>query len=182
MQKEAMGGPAPLIKAIMESKGETVDLVVDHKLQGVTPAMVTWWWDNMDKAYTSWHPDDHISFEWEVPPSKIGHVGAIQIAEEKISEIPAAKLRIRWDDRSFAPTSTNYSHVLSASVLGPKDQPVIRFAHEYEGMPWGTKMRSTYRLPAKMPKEFIDALRRHDIVEMSQFSKFLPELYRKNLG
>jgi hypothetical protein len=28
-------------------KGETVNLVMEHELRGVTPEMLDWWWDNM---------------------------------------------------------------------------------------------------------------------------------------
>ena len=56
---------------------ETIDLVVDHELHGVTPEMIDWWWDNMEKGYPLWHPEDHISFVWEVAPATVGHVGAI---------------------------------------------------------------------------------------------------------
>jgi hypothetical protein len=30
------------------SESKTIDLVVDHTLQGVTPEMIDWWWDHID--------------------------------------------------------------------------------------------------------------------------------------
>ena len=162
-----------------ESKGKTVDLVVEHEIHGVTPEMVTWWWPNMDKAYVLWHPQDHISCVWELPPSEAGPVGSIQIAEERIGPFPAAKVRIRSEARSDSPTSTNYTYAACGSVLGPNDTPVIRIAHEYEGTEYGIKMRSTFRLPAAVPKEYIEALRKHNVGEMGEFPNFLPKLYRQ---
>jgi hypothetical protein len=44
-----------------------MDLVVRHELRGVTPEMIDWWWDNIDttERYRMWHPDSHLTFEWE---------------------------------------------------------------------------------------------------------------------
>ena len=48
---------------------KTMDLMNDHELPGVTPEMLDWWWKNMvdPEYYKLWHPEDHISIEWEVP-------------------------------------------------------------------------------------------------------------------
>lgn len=166
---------------VEESKSETVDLIVEHELQGVTPEMIDWWWDHIDntECYKLWHPKDHISFEWEVPPIKHGHVGAIQIVVEKIGETPPVKMRIRWEDPSSVPISTTYSHVLAASIIGYDDKPLVWLVHEYEAEFYGTRMRSTFRFPAKMPSSILEALRKHNKEEMGQFSKFLPELYKR---
>jgi hypothetical protein len=166
---------------IEESESETVDLVVEHKLRGVSPEMIDWWWDHIDNTerYRLWHPEDHVSFIWEVPPSKRGHVGAIQVAVEKIGEPPPVKLRIRWEETDSVPVSTTYGHVLAASVIDHDDEALIWFVHEYEAEPHGTRMRSTFRFPAKMPHFILDAMRKHNKEEMGQFSKFLPKLYKQ---
>ena len=52
--------------------------------------------------------------------------------------------------------------------------------HEYEKIENGTKLRTTFRLPAKIPKPFIEALRKHNIEEIREFENFLPELYDEN--
>ncbi len=66
--------------------GKTVALVVEHRLRGVTPEMIDWWWDNIDNdSYRLWHPRDHIAFEWQVPPTETGHVGAIHMACESLT-------------------------------------------------------------------------------------------------
>ncbi len=164
---------------LKRSKGKTIDLVVDHELHGVTPEMIDWWWDNIDTSerYKLWHPGDHQSFEWEVSP-KEGHIGAIQRIVENIG-LPTM-LRIRWEDPSLSPIEIEYSHALAGSTLDQDDKPITWLLHEYEPIENGTKLRSTFRLPAKAPKPFIEALRKHNIEEISEFANFLPKLYEKN--
>jgi len=164
-----------------ESKSETVDLVVEHELQGVTPEMIDWWWDHINNTerYKLWHPEDHVSFEWGVPPSKHGHVGVVHIVIEKIGETPPIKMRIRWEDPSSVPISTTYSHVLAASIIGHDEKPLLWIVHEYGAESYGTRMRSTFRFPAKMPSFILDAMRKHNEEEMGQFPKFLPKLYKQ---
>jgi hypothetical protein len=161
------------------SKGKTIDLVVDHELLGVTPEMIDWWWDHIDSSdrYKLWHPNDHKSFEWEVSP-KQGHVGAIQRIVENIGR--PTMLRIRWEDPNQSPIQIEYCHALVGSTLNQDNEPMTWLLHEYEEIENGTKLRTTFRLPAKIPKPFIEAIRKHNIEEMSEFTNFLPKLYEEN--
>lgn len=154
------------------SKSETVDLVVDHELRGVTPEMIDWWWVHIEttERYKLWHPKDHKSFKLEA--------GATHTATEDIGGTPTT-LRIRPENPSSVPISTTYSHVVVSSVLDDNDKPVSWVVHEYEEMQNGTRMRSTFRLPAGVPQWFIEGLRKHCQEEMANFPKFLPELYKK---
>jgi hypothetical protein len=171
-------------KALDSLEAATIDLVVDHELPGVTPEMLAWWWWNMvdSRFYQLWHPKDHISIEWEVPPTKGRLIGAIRSVEERIGEFPARKLRIRIEDPASSPIPTAYRHVNATSIIGPDDKPVVWITHEYEAESYGTRMRSTFRISANAPQQFIDALRKHNQEEMGQFPKFLPELYRRSVG
>ncbi len=54
--------------------------------------------------------------------------------------------------------------------------------HEYDPIEKGTKLRTTFRLPAKTPKPFIEALHKHNIEEIGEFTNFLPALYEENKG
>ena len=183
MKKMKKASPEMVYKDLL--KGKTVALVVEHELRGVTPEMIDWWWDNMDNdTYILWHPQDHIALEWQIPPEKVGHAGAIHMACERISDVSAHILRIRWEERESAPISTIYSHVNVGSPLGPgpDDIPLGCIVHEYEETSDGTRMRSTFTLPAILPQEFLDSLRKHNIAEMGQFPEFLPELYRQKTG
>ena len=166
-------------------QGKTVALVVEHELHSVTPEMIDWWWDNMDNdTYRLWHPQDHLALEWQIPPLQAGHAGAISMACEKISDVPAQILRIRWEEPKAAPITTIYSHVNVGSILGPgpEDIPLGCIVHEYEETSYGTRMRSTFAFPAGVPPEFLDSLRKHNIVEMGRFPEFLPQLYRQKTG
>ena len=166
-------------------KGKTQTLIMEHELHGVTPEMIDWWWDNLDNDnYKLWHPKDHIALEWQIPPAKVGHVGAIHMACERISEVHAQVLRIRWEARESALSQTIYSHVNVGSALGPgpEDNPLSCVIHEYEVAPYGAKMRSTFTLPVYAPQSFLDSLHKHNIEEMGQFPLFLPQLYKDKTG
>jgi hypothetical protein len=171
-------------EAFQELGSETVDLIVEHELRGVTPEMIDWFWKNMvnPQNFQLWHPKDHISIEWEVPPEKVGNSGTIHIGVQRLGEFPARRQRIRRVDPSSSPILTTYSHVRATCIISPDDKPVIWITHEYEAAPYGTQMRSTFRLSAKAPKKFIDALRKHNKEEMGRLPEFLPQLYKQIMG
>ncbi|MFX1376304.1 MAG: DAPG hydrolase family protein [Promethearchaeota archaeon] len=161
------------------SEGNTIDLVIEHTLQGVTPEMIDWWWGNINttERYKLWHPKDHKSFVWEVPP-KEGHFRAIHRVEENI--LGPTTLRIRGEDPNTSPIPIEYEHAQLGSRLDQNNNPTTWILHQYESIENGTKMRSTFRLPAAVPKQFIEALRKHCKEEMGEFVNFLPQLYEKN--
>lgn len=168
-----------LIKAYDESEGKTIDLVVDHEiLRGVTGPMFKWWNDNINtkERYKLWCPEEHIDYKWEIPPEK-SHIGAIHIAVEKFGDYPPAGLRIRFDDPRSCPITRIYENFGNGTILSPDNKPLVKVCHEFKETPEGIKMRSTFRLPAKTPKKFIEALRKHNISEMGHFPEFLPGLY-----
>jgi len=162
-----------------KSGSATTDLIVDHELKGVTPEMIDWWWDNINNTerYKLWHPKDHKSFIWENPPIN-GHVGTVQRVIETV-KFPTL-LRIRWEDINSIPISAEYKHVLAASVLNRNDEPIAWLLHEYGALQNGTQLRTTFRLPAKVPQWFVKALHEHNIGEIREFTNFLPELYEEN--
>ena len=159
--------------------GKTVPVVVDHELEGVTPEMITWWWDNIDNTerYKLWHPKDHIAFEWVDPPTQ-GHVGTIQKATEKIGGIPMALL-IRWEDPKTV--DTDFEHVLAASIVTEDGMAIMHFSHEYEATDTGSRMRSTFHVPKSLYPIMGKGIRKHNVEEMSTFPEFLPDLYRENV-
>jgi len=164
------------------SRGRTVDVVIDHELEGVTPEMLNWWWMNMGdtERYKLWHPADHISARWEVSPQD-DPLRSTQVACEKIGGIPTV-LRIRVKDPTEILASQTYSHAMGGCVLDNKDNPVVFVVHEYESVPDGPlKMRSTFRVPARAPKLFREAIRKHNREEMAQFPVFLPKLYSESV-
>jgi hypothetical protein len=164
------------MEAKTDQQGQN-DTVVDHELQGVTPAMIDWWWVNMEKGYQLWEPDEHKSFVWEVPPPLHTHVGAIQIVEESIGGGPIRRLRIRWEDASASPIPIIYEHALLLSGLDPDNNPLRHILHQYEATSYGTRMRSTLRYLTPMPPGSGDAWVRHNKSEVGRFADFLPQLY-----
>ncbi len=92
-----------------ETKKEYDPLVNYHEIPGVTPEMIDWFWDNMEKAYYLWAPDEHVSFVWEIPPTQNGHVGAIHIVREVEPPMPEKTLRMRFESPKACPIPLIYS-------------------------------------------------------------------------
>ena len=161
------------------SRSETKDLVINHEIPGVTPEMIdTWWLIMSDTAnYKLWHPKDHFCARLEIR-EEAGRTTMTQHVLENIGGVPSL-LHIRLEDPNTISIPKEYSHVFAGASLDKSGIPYAWIIHQYEEMPGGTRMRSTFRIPAKTPGFFVDALRRHNQKEMSQFSKFLPELCKR---
>ena len=160
-----------LNKAFMESA-----VIENHQLNGITPEMVDWWWGHIDNSdrYKLWHPRDHVSFRWLVPPAPESYIGAIQRVEEYIGG-QLVTVRIRWEDPRDVPAE--YSHALVASILDDKGEIIRSFKHEYEKTPYGVRMRSTFPLTPDTPKWRAQGLPTHNREEMQRLPEFLPRLY-----
>jgi hypothetical protein len=172
-----------LMRAYEESKGEYVDMVVEHgELPGITMEHLAWWGAHMNDPvnYKMWHPEDHISHHVETVTDKDGNVVKFMHAEESIGEYPAGVLRLRQEAPDSAPVKQVYKPLASSTSLGPNGEALGGVYHECEPTPNGIIMRSTFRLPAKTPKKFLDAMYEHSQTEMGNFPKFLPELYAKD--
>ena len=164
------------------SKSKTKDIVIDHELPGVTPQMIDIWWFIMSdtEIYKLWHPKDHIWAKLEIKEEE-GKTTATQHVLEKIGGIPSL-LHLRLEDPNTISIPKEYSHVMAGSSVNNSGTPYAWVIHQYEEMPGGTRMRSTFRIPLMAPGFFVKALRRHNQEEMSQFSKFLPQLYKEKIG
>jgi DAPG hydrolase PhiG domain len=164
---------------VKRSKGETKDLVIDHELLGVTPEMIDLWWVVMSDTdrYKLWHPRDHVWAELEVREEGEQTV-FIQHVLEKVGGIPSL-LNLRMEDPSTLSIPVFMDHAVGGSLLDSSGNKYAWTLHQYEEMAGGTRMRSTFRIPAKAPGFFVKGLRKHNIEEMGQFPKFLPELYQE---
>ena len=178
MQNKSEDPVEIIARAFKESNGETVDLIVENKLPGVTLEMLDWFFVRTGDYYTRWHPEDHVSFRWEVPPTKDSRIGSIRVVEEKFGNTPVCKLRMRIEEPSRSPFGAT-SGAGWVSILGPDDEPIACSTHQYTATSYGTKERFLFRLPSKTPEWLIDAIRQHSIEEMGELPKFLPELYKK---
>ncbi len=162
--------PAPtgnevLMKAFEESKGKTVDVVVEQEVAGVTPEMFNWW---MGKAimpfYRAWWPEMHFAAELVMPP---GAKEPRVIIKEMIT-----------------PYYTEFRCGLipgGISFLTPDDKKMGQLIHTPTASAKGIKMRSVFTFPATTPKSFLDAMYKHCKGEMQDFPKFLPELYKQQV-
>jgi hypothetical protein len=151
----------------------------EHEIHGVTPDMIDWWWDNMEKGFVLWHPTDHKAFEWEIPPGKVGHVGAIQIAWHKVGDEPLQEIHIHWEDVSLCPISITHEHVLVA--CGQYDtggKPLHMVIHQYGAASFGTRHRITVVSREPAPVEATKSRSSHTQVEAARWSEFLPELFK----
>jgi hypothetical protein len=169
----------------MADKGNTKEydpLVNYHEIPGVTPEMIDWFWDNMEKAYYLWAPDEHVSFTWEIPPAQNGHVGAIHIVREVEPPMPEKTLRMRFETPKVCPIALIYSHAVVIGRLAPDapavgGEPISYTIHEYEATPDGTRMRSSFMLEKGWTAQAREALSNHNTREATGFSRFLPQLY-----
>ena len=159
-----------------------VSLDVDHDLPGVTSQMLDWWWDHMDgENYKLWHPTAHVSMDWEVPPPAGSRYGGIHLAREYIGQ-ELASLRIRRVPEDQAPIQLKYKNAIVSTGLAPDNSVMMWIIHSYEDTPRGAQLHTTFLLPQGIPQAFVDALRQHNIEEMAQIPKFLPDLYRRSTG
>jgi len=161
-----------LLDSLSQSENKTTDLIVEHgELPGLKPEMLEWWFSKVSlyDNYKKWYPQDHISFVWQVPPDK-GLAGAVTVVTESIGEFAASPLYIRPED---PPGWSSMSDEKGTRVAWIKDEVIGVTAN-------GTTVRSVFRLPAKTPQKFLDAMRDHSKGEIKRFTEFLPQMYRDN--
>ena len=163
-----------------------------HEIRGVTPEMLDWWWDNMEKGYPLWHPVDHHDFVWEQgkSPGEIGHIGAVQIADQGVQRTGGA--RATWLNVDVVPFTPEYDHVLVLEGFSADEENMDIDVHQYEARDYGSAHRWTILL--KGPKAEELRKRReagnapprpktwnnmtHFEAEAYCWQKFLPDLYR----
>jgi hypothetical protein len=151
----------------------------EHKIHNVTPDMIDWWFDNMEKGYILWHPSDHKGFRWEISPAKVGHVGAVQLVSQKQGNAPLQEMRIRWDDISACPVPITFEHVMVTCARYDSDgKPVLMAIHQYEAASYGTHHHhiAVSRLPDAI--EETHSKPSHSDLEAARWPEFLPELYK----
>jgi hypothetical protein len=167
-----------LIKAAQDSKGETIDIVMEHELPGITEEMYTWWGQNMHETrlYKMWHPD-HIKFEIEKTDNP--QYPIIMHPTEKIGKYGPSTMSFTGEPQSKFPFKPKYKNYGVGSHYS-KDGLLLSYSYfEREEGPNGMKIREVHRWPAKTPKDLVDALVKHCTEEANNLPKFLPELYAK---
>ena len=172
-----------MVKAFEDSNGETVDLVVEHELPGVTMEMLNWFFQNVSKYYKLWYFEDHISEERIDDPKQGQGASRIRIAREKFGDLPFCDLRLRHEEPGDSPFTYLYNQDIKwSSILSPDDKPIGCITHESKSESSGIRMRSVFRFPAKTPQWLIDAVHKHNREEMGRLPVFLPDLYKQNVS
>lgn len=165
-----------LTRALEESEGETVDIVIENELPGITQQMYEWWGRNMGQTrlYKMWHPD-HISFEVE----ETSDSGRVAHPKEKIGPYAPTVMSFHPVPNSEYPVTPIYKNYRCSAHLTEDNRRLSMLCGEYEEGENGLKIKQVFRFPAKTPQKFLDALRQHVTEEVRNFPKFLPELYAK---
>lgn len=156
-------GHEVLMKAFEESKGKTVDLVVDQEVADVTPEMFIWWRESGILQYPRvWWPEMHFVCEPFMPP---GGTEPRVIIREMIT-----------------PYYTEFRCGLiqeGISFLTPDDKKMGQLTHTPTASRKGMKLHSVFTFPATTPKSFLDAMREHCKREFQDLPRFLPTLYKE---
>jgi hypothetical protein len=129
------------MEAPWEKEGWLTMVDEHHEIHGVTPEQIDWWWDNMEKGYPLWHPEDHHDFHWEKAPGDVGHIGAVQIADQGADH--KGGKRATWYDPSVLPFVPEYDHVLVLGGFSTDAENTDWGIHQYEATDYGTKHRWT---------------------------------------
>jgi hypothetical protein len=159
-----LDGQKVLERAFLESKGETIDIIVEQEIAGVNPRMFYWWLGQIKDRYTQWYPEAHLSVKTETLPDGRN----IELIEENVG---AYHVIFR-----FLPTEKG------VIILTSDNKPMGKLVHIAEPTPKGMKLRSIFTFPAKTPRAFIESMQGHCISEMQDLPRFLPKLYTQVSG
>ena len=187
--------PLPIdwkMKDVTSAKTEIEDLpdgrrevrIAHSLIEGVTPAMLVWWFRNFHRTmeyrgetiprYRLWHPRDHIS----VSLLKPGKPGDTEISEGAVIEISEAidkPARVVSTVAQLDETRFNL-HLL---VKGIK---LVDHSHNFTATSAGTLDNARTIIDPTAPifdEEKIKAYFKHGIEEVGNFQYFLPAIYEQ---
>ncbi len=162
---------------------------IDWELDGVTSKMLDWFWSNMEKGDTLWHPNQHMDFSWFVSIEEAGGpMGSIHIAPQKWSDGKMMNIYIRMEPFSQMPEPMleliKYDHVVMVggiSMTGVNvrpDDPALGYRiHQWQKTDAGViGMSSGMGAGKNEPGEGI-IWARHATEEVRNWEVFLPRLY-----
>lgn len=178
-----------------------LELRIRHDVvKGVTPAMLGWWFRNIEGTiehkgrtyprYLVWHPVDHIHYAVaRRAPDGTAGPGARFHMVEAFGGDPAYLIEGLAD----VPKNDESGITLSVRKFGTE---VLRLEHTFTAVRGGTLYQSTMRVgttaaPARfllnrwvLPRLFSEATGRawlkHNVEEVGNLEVFLPELYDKH--
>jgi hypothetical protein len=168
------------VKALDDGR---LELSIRHDiLKGVTPAMLDWWFRNIEGTmehmgqtyprYLVWHPIDHIHYALarQAPDGTAGPGAQFHIVEAL-----GANLDYLVDAVADVPRADDTGHTLSVRQFGTE---VIRIEHAFTPVPEGTLFQSRTRVVTKAVHEAMGrAWLKHSVEEVGNLEFFLPALY-----
>jgi hypothetical protein len=171
-------------------------ITIDHApLRGVSPAMLDWWYHNVEgdmeyagarwPRYCVWHPLDHISYR--VTGRRNGRVvpGTRLHIREAFQRVPENLLDLRAEVESID---------ARAAIIRRRVGPIVvlRLINRFDGVPEGTRYRTQMIIGATgLAGRLINRLlrgrilhgargrawMRHHVEEVGTLEHFLPTLY-----
>lgn len=171
---------------------------IEHDIiRGVTPAMLAWWFANLEgdvevrgrrvNRYRAWHPYDHVhaSYAWRRPDGTVGPGAAIRLHEffgaNARFEVNATTIIEKLDETGFI------HNPIVHGVSG-----LARMEYEFKAVEGGTLYTNRLLVGAPrgwrhlisllvqrfgFPHDKGVAWLRHNIEEVGALEEFLPELY-----
>jgi len=154
-------------------------LTLMHRCKG---KMIDWWFGHLADTDTlrMWHPDSHISLEWDENYRPGHYIGASQILKGEFRGL-ATGVRIHYHDPSeFLDTSkladAGVNAVICANVYDLEKVPQGRFIHLVRDTESGCEMRSRFWLFRASEGDAM-ILMKHGLEFMHRLGVFLPDLY-----
>lgn len=163
----------------------------DWELDSVTPRMIDWFWNNMEKGFALWHPMEHEAFYWLIPPHDGAALGSIHVAPQHWSDGTYFEPHIRIEDVATLPADISdlivYDHCVTVGGIAlfkkdyrPGNAVLAYRVHQWEATDAGVRGRSS-AIPVQidpMETERGEIWARHAYEEIHYWEDFLPELYR----
>jgi len=168
-------------------------------LAGVTPAMLVWWFNNMDGTlrlggvdvprYRVWHPRDHVALTYLRPglDGRKFSTGARIRIEEFLDADPRYRVDVVDDVGFLDETGFNHSYSLAGRRVASMDYtftPVEGGTRYENSLTAGIDRPALLRLlvnqairPWLFPEHMGRAWLTHNVEEVGNFQFFLPALY-----
>ncbi|HEX5372867.1 MAG TPA: hypothetical protein VFW84_09045 [Aquabacterium sp.] len=170
-----------------------VTLTVVQEIRGITPDMLSWWWDHIGNTarYRLWQPVDHVSFEWTVPPRSPDlnyDIGAVQKVKEHIGKTTMTLNIAGVDPLVTAPpvplSDPTYFYASANPTLLDGILPDNTLVHQWRpnASGDGVILTSTFvntALARVLNTTFFEDLGSHALREFQMLPYFLPRLYKR---
>ncbi|MEM6807023.1 MAG: FAD-binding protein, partial [Bacteroidota bacterium] len=202
-------GDMPIETGYSVDEDGSIAVVVKTHMPNTNPEMWDWWFGwhgSEDTRYKLWHPQAHLSAEWEDGRNDNCYIGRTSIIKEYIGEsLLDAAIQFKSPlDFGFSFESVNQTEkaVYICAKIGHPNFPVDYgyLVHQLRETPAGTEMRSRFWMSGKyvsarkeniisnaavkilqnfktLPRDFGRDLMLHCAEEMSHLASILPELY-----